>query len=95
MKTAYKDFLNDTLYTFYVPEENGKIIDNHKIIIAITTSESETVKTIKVNDISGYAYKINKKSISADGGAYGLIKFINRCLFNNTMIDCVKQIAAV
>ena len=95
MKTAYKDFNNNVLYTFYLPEENGAIIDNSKMIIAITTPETEIVKTIKVNNAAGFSYKLNKKSISAAGGAAGLFSFVQRCIRNDFMIDCIKQIAAV
>lgn len=93
MKTAYKDFTSGTLYTFYLPENNGEIADNGKITIVTTTADAENIAVVRVIDSPGYSFKINKKSIGAAGGAYGLFKFVRRCVQNEILIDSVRKIA--
>ena len=93
MKTTYKDFCSNTLYTFYLPEENGGIIDNSKIIIAVTTPENETVKTVNVREAADYAFKINKKSLAAENGARGLFEYVQRCIRADLMTCNVVKIA--
>ena len=48
--------------------------------------------TIKTRNASGYAIKINKSGVSADGGAAGVFRFLSDCISNDFMMCYVYKI---
>lgn len=48
---------------------------------AITVSEGKISKTVKVINNPHFVFKLNIRSISAQGGASGLFEFLDRCLY--------------
>lgn len=70
MKTTFKS-RNDNIYVF--------LSDGNNVLMCVRSGDIERAYSIKVNSVSGFAFKINKKTISADNGADGLVSFIKRC----------------
>lgn len=88
MKTAF--IKDNTRYVFHFSDDGN---DNFiTLVINSLNLDWEKVVTIPVRNADGYAVKINKKSCSADGGAYGLFKFIRRCIDNDFMMVYVNRI---
>lgn len=91
MKVA---FVRDNIrYSFHL-DDAGK---NDFLLLAVSGVglEWENVYKIPVRDLPGYAYRINKRSMSADGGAYGLFKYIRRCVNADlNMVSVYKIILA-
>ena len=52
---------------------------------SFTVSNGRSTKTVNVQDCTNYTYKASGKRLYAKGGAYGLYKFIDDCLFNQFM----------
>ena len=48
--------------------------------------------TIKTRNASGYAIKINKSGVSADGGAAGVFRFLSDCISNDFMMCYVYNV---
>ena len=49
-------------------------------------------KPIKTRSVSGYAIKINKSGIAADGGALGVFNFLNDCIKNDFSMCYVRRV---
>ena len=47
---------------------------------------------IKTRAASGYAIKINKSGVSADGGALGVFNFLNDCIKNDFAMCYVRRV---
>lgn len=87
--SIYKD---GVLYTFCLHDSKYHNGFKNYITMVITTDTSERVINIPVNEIDGYTVKINKKSVSAAGGARGLFCFIGDCIKNDFMLAWVAKI---
>jgi hypothetical protein len=70
MKTTFKS-RNDNIYVF--------LSDGNNVLMNVKCGDIERTYSIKVNNVSGFAFKLNKRTISADNGAEGLVSFIKRC----------------
>lgn len=80
------------LYSFILEDVRGAYAPY--IIMVATTSDSEKVVKVPVKDLPGYSIKINKKSMSAAGGARGAFAFIADCIHSDFMMDWVYKIIA-
>lgn len=90
MKTAF--IKDDFRYTFNY-SDYGK--DNFLLLVKTgIKTDFEKVFIIPVIENPGYAWKINKKSVSAAGGAYGLMKYIKRCIDDDFCMCYVNRIIA-
>lgn len=88
MKTA---FVKDgTRYTFHADDKGA---DNF-ITLVINAVNLEWEKSVKipVKDAPGFSIKVNKKSLSADGGAYGAFRFIRNCINEDFCMVYVNRI---
>ncbi len=52
------------------------VCENNKIIIITDGPDGKEYRETKVYDNSSYVFKVNKNSISGQGGAYGVFKFL-------------------
>ena len=77
-------------------EENAAHTGYCPYLIIVKTpsdeNEPEIIKYIPVRDCDAYRVKINKKSLSAAGGARGLFCFISDCIKNDFMLSWVWKI---
>ena len=85
MKTTFKS-RNDNVYVF--------LSDGNTVLMCVRTGDIERTYSIKVNNISGFAFKLNKKTISADNGADGLVSFIKRCARHDVNMVSVYNICS-
>lgn len=88
MRTSFvKD---NTRYTFHT----GDAGTDNFITLAISGVNLEWEKSVKipVKDVSGFAIKVNKKSLSAEGGAYGAFRFIRNCINEDFCMVYVNRI---
>lgn len=79
MLTRYKD------YTFYMPDSGADVLQ-------IRCGWPGVVISIPVRESDSYRVKINKKSVSAHGGALGLFVFLSDCIRNDFMMVYVRAI---
>ena len=86
MRASYK--YNGKLYIFawFQAEEPNKII-----MVSDAGTDNERLVYIPVRDCTGYTIKINKKSISAIDGAYGLMKFFSDCIRQDIMTVWIEK----
>ena len=90
MKTAFE--YEGTRYIFQTADDGQE-----KVIRLVCNSVKipvtwEKVYVVPVHDNPGFAYKINKKSVSAFGGAYGLFKYIKNCIEQDFCMCYVRAI---
>ena len=71
----------NTLFKFYV-------IDRVTLVMEVNNN-SEFIKCFHKN---GIAIQINKNSLSAENGAFGIYRFINRAIKNNVLTIYVDRI---
>ena len=93
MVTRYRR--NSMLYSFYLHDNSAGT--GYKTFITIVKTpddenQPEIIKNVPVIDAPGYSIKINKKSISANGGARGAFAFIRDCIRNDFMMIYVNKI---
>ena len=81
-----------TLYSFIL--EDIRCAFAPYLIMVATTADSEKVVRVPVRDVGGFSIKINKKSMSAAGGARGAFAFIANCIHSDFMMDWVYKIIA-
>lgn len=88
MKTSYvKD---NTRYTFHTGDAGT---DNFiTLAISAVNLEWEKVVQIPVREAHGFAIKVNKKSLSAECGAYGAFRFIRKCINEDFCMVYVNKI---
>lgn len=63
---------NGVRYTFAVYHGNNEYF---------TVTRDSSQKTARVCDSSDFVYKLRKSSILASGGAHGLYRYIDKCLY--------------
>lgn len=68
------DYLGGGMISFDVYPGNNR---------SFTVSDGETVKTVSVRNVRGYVFNLTKSGISARGGAVGLYKYVDKCLFEH------------
>ena len=51
----------------------------------LTVCRNGITKTVEVKDNSGFTYRLLKTRIEGNGGANGIFKFLDDCLFNEFM----------
>ena len=88
MKASYN--YNGKWYIFVWFENTNNIV-----MVSDANTDNERVIYIPVRQATGYSIKVNKKTLSSDGGAYGAIKFIRNCIRNNFMTVYVDKIIQI
>lgn len=83
---------NGVLYSFILEDVRGCFADY--LIMVATAADSEKVVRVPVRDVGGYSIKINKRSMSAAGGARGAFAFIADCIHSDFMMDWIYKIIA-
>lgn len=81
---------NNARYTFHTGDSGT---DNYlTLVINAVNLEWEKSVKIPVKDAPGFSIKVNKKSLSADGGAYGAFRFIRNCINEDFCMVYVNRI---
>lgn len=68
--------------TFYQPNKTDNFLR--------VRCASGNIVSVRVHDSIDYRIKINKKSVVASGGAYGLFCFLSDCIRNDFMMCYVN-----
>lgn len=84
----YTFILNNKKYMFAFFESDA----NHIILVSDPGNDNEKVTYIPCNVCKGYSIKINKKSLSSENGAYGIIRFIRDCYMKDICICYINKI---
>lgn len=79
---------NDLMYYFSIDFTPARGWYNLQLVRAL----GGDCKQIKTRAASGYAIKINKSGVSADGGAVGVFNFLNDCIKNDFMMCYVYKV---
>ena len=51
----------------------------------LTVSRNGVTKTVEVRERMGFTYRLMRDHVEADGGAEGLFRFLDDCLFHRCM----------
>ena len=79
---------NGLMYYFSIDFNHDRGWHNLELVQNLTGKRS----TIKTRNANGYAIKINKSGVSADGGAAGAFRFLSDCISNDFMMCYVYKI---
>lgn len=79
---------NGLMYYFSIDFNPGRGWYNLELVQNLTGKRT----AIKTRNANGYAIKINKSGVSADGGARGVFCFLNDCIKNDFMMCYVYKI---
>ena len=87
MVSEYFEY-NELMYYFKIDDNPGRGWHNLTLVRALGGER----KQIKAKRLPGYAIKINKSGVAADGGAVGVFNFLNDCIKNNFMMCYVYRV---